>query len=99
MTHSAISVEQVARKYSLYPQPLERLREAITHRSRHQDFWALRDISFSVGRGETLGIIGSNGSGKSTLLQLLAGVLQPTRGAIHVVGRVGALLELGAGFN
>ena len=65
----------------------------------HQDFWALRDISFSLEKGETLGLVGPNGCGKSTLLQIVSGILQPTTGRVVTRGRIAALLELGAGFN
>ena len=66
---------------------------------RSEEFWALRDVSFEVHRGEAFGIIGPNGSGKTTILKLLARITHPTRGSIHVTGRVGALLEVGAGFH
>ena len=65
----------------------------------HTDFWALRDISLSVEKGETLGLVGPNGCGKSTLLQIVSGILQPTTGRVVTRGRIAALLELGAGFN
>ena len=66
---------------------------------RHTDFWALRDISFQVEKGETLSLVGPNGCGKSTLLQIVSGILQPTTGRVVTRGRIAALLELGAGFN
>ena len=105
----AIHVSGVSKCYQLYDQPQDRLRQSIyprlqrilgrEPRSYAREFWALRDISFSVERGETVGIIGRNGSGKSTLLQVLCGTLAPTMGAVETHGRVAALLELGAGFN
>lgn len=97
----AIRVENVSKKYKLFPSNRARIREALDpwRRSFHHEFWALRDINFTVSRGHTVGILGMNGSGKSTLLQIIASVLQPTAGTVHVTGRVAALLELGAGFN
>ena len=97
----AISVRDVSKKYRLYGSPHERLMEALHpfRKQYHREFWALKDISFDVPRGATLGIIGRNGSGKSTLLQILCSILRPTGGSVRVDGRVSALLELGAGFN
>ncbi|MBV8902678.1 MAG: ATP-binding cassette domain-containing protein, partial [Acidobacteriia bacterium] len=95
-----VLVENVSKVYRLYQRPLDRLWELIPgSRSRHTDFWALRDIGFQVEKGETLGIVGPNGSGKSTLLEIVSGILQPTSGRVATLGRTAALLELGAGFN
>ena len=84
----------------MYRRPSDRLRELLPASAPvHQDFWALRDINFSVEKGETLGLVGPNGCGKSTLLQIVSGILQPTSGRVVTRGRIAALLELGAGFN
>jgi len=96
-----VLVQNVSKLYKLYRRPADRLREALpfTKRKFHTDFWALRDIGFQVEKGETLALVGPNGSGKSTLLQIVAGILQPTKGRVMTRGRIAALLELGAGFN
>jgi ABC-type polysaccharide/polyol phosphate transport system ATPase subunit len=93
--------QNVSKLYRLYRHPAHRIRELIPLQPRklHHDFWALRDISFQVEKGETLGIVGPNGCGKSTLLQIVCGILQPTTGRVVTTGRIAALLELGAGFN
>jgi ABC-type polysaccharide/polyol phosphate transport system ATPase subunit len=93
--------QNISKLYRIYDRPADRLWEALWlgRRKLHQDFWALRDVSLSVEKGETLGVIGPNGCGKSTLLQLLCGIIQPTTGRVARQGRVAALLELGAGFN
>jgi ABC-type polysaccharide/polyol phosphate transport system ATPase subunit len=94
-------VQNVSKLYRLYGTPIDRLREQIPFQRQklHKDFWALRDISFSVDRGEIVSLVGPNGCGKSTLLQVICGILQPTTGRVVTRGRVAALLELGAGFN
>jgi ABC-type polysaccharide/polyol phosphate transport system ATPase subunit len=98
---NAVEFDRVSKSYSVYEAPGDRLKEfaALGRRSFHRDFRALRDVSFSVRRGEVFCIVGENGSGKSTTLQMIAGILQPTAGEVRVNGRVSALLELGAGFN
>lgn len=101
MSDAAIIVRNVSKKYRLFDSPKDRLKEALHPFSRHyhREFWALRDVSFEVPRGRTVGILGRNGSGKSTLLQIISGILKPTSGDVVINGRVSALLELGAGFN
>jgi lipopolysaccharide transport system ATP-binding protein len=97
----AIRVRSVSKVYEIYRKPSDRLKQFLWRGRRrfHDEFWAVRDVSFDVMRGATVGIIGRNGSGKSTLLQLICGTLTPTVGEVELNGRVGALLELGAGFN
>ncbi|EIL91802.1 ABC transporter [Rhodanobacter fulvus Jip2] len=105
----SISVKSLGKKYDIYAQPADRLKQMVLprvgrlvgrgRRAYYDEFWALRDVSFEVRRGETVGIIGRNGSGKSTLLQMVCGTLHPTEGTVSVHGRIAALLELGAGFN
>lgn len=95
-----VLVQKVSKLYRLYRRPADRLREILPGSGTlHTDFWALRDISFELEKGETLGLVGPNGCGKSTLLQIVSGILQPTSGRVVTRGRVAALLELGAGFN
>ncbi|GAB2503100.1 ABC transporter ATP-binding protein [Lysobacter humi (ex Lee et al. 2017)] len=95
-----IEVVEAGKAYVAYTQPYKRLLDALFGGVRHgREFWALRNCSFEVMPGETLGIVGRNGAGKSTLLQMLSGVLQPSEGRIAVAGKLAALLELGAGFN
>jgi ABC-type polysaccharide/polyol phosphate transport system ATPase subunit len=98
---TALSVEGVAKQYRIYGRPSDRLVESVTRGrvKKHREFWALKDVTFEVERGATVGVVGPNGSGKSTLLQIVTGTLEPTHGRVMVGGRVAALLELGAGFN
>lgn len=89
----------IGKQFKLYRNPNDRLREWITRRTLHEEFWALRDVDVTLNRGECLGVIGANGSGKSTLLKILSGSLIPTEGEVEQNGRVLALIELTAGFE
>jgi lipopolysaccharide transport system ATP-binding protein len=97
----AIEVNGLSKCYQIYDKPSDRLKQMLMRgrKQYYKEFWALKDVSFKIKKGETVGIIGRNGSGKSTLLQMICGTLNPTGGEVKVNGRVAALLELGAGFN
>jgi lipopolysaccharide transport system ATP-binding protein len=105
----AIRVQNLSKCYQIYDNPRDRLKQFVmprvrriagkAHKQYFREFWALKDVSFEVKKGETVGIIGRNGSGKSTLLQMICGTLNPTSGSIQTNGRIAALLELGSGFN
>jgi len=97
----AISINNLSKGYQIYDRPQDRLKQSLwrDRKQFYREFWALKDVSFEVKKGEMVGIIGRNGSGKSTLLQIIAGTLMPTSGQVKVNGRVAALLELGSGFN
>src|SRR3979409_365951 len=96
-----MSVRNVSKKFRVFATPSARLAEALHpfRKAYHHEFWALRDVSFTVDRGEGIGILGQKGSGKSTLLQIICSVMQATEGDVQARGRISALLELGAGFN
>lgn len=105
----SIEVRNISKSYRIYEKPIHRLEQATLFRLKqllklhprmcYRDSWALNNVSFDVKKGETVGIVGGNGSGKTTLLQIICGTLRPTGGSVVTCGRVGALLELGAGFN
>ena len=101
----AIVLENVGKRFLLSFRRPDALKTALLHlptalsRRQRWPFWAVDDISLSIRKGESIGIIGPNGSGKSTLLEILTGILQPTAGRVRTTGRVAALLDLGAGFN
>jgi lipopolysaccharide transport system ATP-binding protein len=97
----AIRVANLGKRFELYDRPRDRLWQMLAGERRRffREFWALRDVSFDIHRGECVGIVGRNGAGKSTLLQLVCGILTPSEGTLQASGRVAALLELGAGFN
>ena len=95
----AISADGLGKRFDIYPSDRARLLEFFGNRSRHKEFWALRDVSFAVPRGSAFGVVGANGAGKSTLLRLLSGVSQPTEGSLQVDARLSGLLDLGLGFH
>jgi len=105
----AIRIQGLSKYYEIYANPTDRLKQTIAPRLQRligqvpkqyfREFWALKDVTFEIKKGETVGIIGRNGSGKSTLLQMICGTLTPTSGNIQTHGRIAALLELGSGFN
>ena len=96
-----LSVRNVSKCFEMYEKPVHRLYQTLCAGKKkfYKEFWALRNVSFDVHRGECVGIIGRNGAGKSTLLQIITGTLAPTSGEVKVNGRIAALLELGSGFN
>ena len=101
MIPGAIDVEHAARSFRVYPRESRALKDLVVARGRVRgsEVWALRDVSFGVEPGSAVGLVGRNGSGKTTLLRLLSGIVKPTSGRLAVGGRIGSLLELGAGFH
>ena len=98
-----ITVDHVSMRFSLASEKIDSFNEQVIKSIKRQlsydEFWALKDVSFSINRGDALGLIGLNGSGKSTMLKVIAGVLKPTKGTVTVRGSVAPLIELGAGFD
>jgi lipopolysaccharide transport system ATP-binding protein len=101
MDSGAISVENVSRRFRIHAREARTLKDLFVQRGRTEatDVWALRDVSLDVAPAEAVGLIGRNGSGKTTLLRLIAGIIKPTTGRLRAEGRIGSLLELGAGFH
>ena len=101
MADNAIQIEHVSKIYQVYDSLKDRLKQSLWwgNHKFYREFWAVRDVSLTIPKGETVGLIGRNGSGKSTLLQMIVGTLTPSSGSIHTQGRIAALLELGSGFN
>lgn len=101
MSDVAVRVENVSKSFRMYHERNQTIKSAVMRRRRsvHEDFWALKDVSFDVPAGSTFGLIGSNGSGKSTLLKCLANIYYPNAGSITHSGRIAAMLEVGSGFH
>jgi len=101
MNDISVKVDNLTKVYRLYEKPIDRLKESLsfTKKCYHREHYALKNVSFEIKKGETVGIIGVNGAGKSTILKIITGVLNPTEGKVTVNGKISALLELGAGFN
>ncbi len=97
---NVISVRNISKIFPLYDNPLDRLKQQMFRSSTYyKEFWALRNISFDMKKGEARGIMGHNGAGKSTLLRILAGTISPSAGKIFIKGRVGAIMTMGSGFK
>lgn len=96
-----VRVNHVSKAFKMYNSPMDKMKEALSISGKvlHTDFYAVTDLSFSVEKGEILGIMGRNGSGKSTLLKMITGIYEPTEGTIDITGKISSLLELGTGFN
>src|SRR5258708_4412818 len=101
MRPGEIQIDGVSRRFRVYPQQTRTLKELVVARGRVRgtDIWALKDVFATIEPGEAVGLIGRNGWGKTTLLRLVAGIIKPTAGRVAAAGRVGSLLELGAGFH
>ncbi len=98
---AAVRVDSLSKRFRIYHQRNQTLKQTVLsgRRGLYEEFWAVKDVSLEIPHGTTFGIVGQNGSGKSTLLKCIAGILRPDKGAVHVDGRLAALLELGAGFH